>query len=367
MPSAIDCVIDASLKSNIQEFIFNKSITTHYIESNEDWVSHKYSLLILNLETHNLYSELRFRSELKFDAVGYYNKHYHRPEDIECACAALISTVKSPGVLSHDQIKSLMKIGILIYDGDYKRIESASYDLLLDKEHLKSGIKIDIQDTISIEPLDYVVVCAKESVNMPKNICGTFDLAVTMFCRGIILSNGPQVDPGYAGRLLCLLFNTSAKEFVMQQSQDFKFSTIQFQALSGISSKAYDGTFQRKRSVRDYIGKYADESISDRILSITAMQDENTKIRNEIISLNGQFSKFKLVEKLAIALTAIGIAIMLLAIFYAIDMRSEYFDVIKNNANMRSQLNIMESKFKELEQRLIDVEKNKSHPKPSKK
>jgi deoxycytidine triphosphate deaminase len=232
-----------------------------------------------------LYTEKRFSSENFFDVIAYYDKDVNRVEDIVNACEVLDHILSHPGVLASEQIVTLMKLGILIFDGTEKRVKGASYDLLIDKEHLQSGIKVVSSDTFTISPLDYIVASAKESVNLPKNICGTFDTKVSMFCKGIILSNGPQVDPGYQGRLLCLLFNTSAKEFIIEQSREFEFATIQFSALSKKTDIVYSGRYQRKERVRDYISQFADQSIGELVKNIPEIRNKLDQIETELRGL----------------------------------------------------------------------------------
>ena len=183
-----------------------------------------------------------------------------------------------------------MKVGILVYDGSTINAKGASYDLAIDKEHLRSGIEVVERDAVEIEPFDYVVVCAKESANLPRNVCGSFDLKVSMFCRGIILSNGPQVDPGYQGRLLCLLFNTSSKKYRMEANIGYQFATVQFQVLTSSTDMPYAGKYGRKKKVKDYIATYADYRITEGMLSVAKIQDHVLEISKKIGNVTEQIS-----------------------------------------------------------------------------
>ena len=100
-------------------------------------------MLLLNKEIYPLTSKNRFRGENSFDVIAYYDKQINNPGDVIKACSTLRSIYNKPGVLSFEQIKSLMKIGILIYDGSEDNIQTASYDLTLQDEFLKSGVKIE--------------------------------------------------------------------------------------------------------------------------------------------------------------------------------------------------------------------------------
>jgi len=196
MKNQIFCGIASSLEIKFDEIT---NLTIKKVDSNEDIKPKpkEFSVLILDKTTHSLYSKKQFVCEKNFDVIAYYDNDSNRPEHIIAVLECFDHLLSCPGVLSHQQISTLMKLGILIYNGDLSRVRGASYDLIIDKEHLKSGIKVISAETFKIDPLDYVVVGAVESVNIPKNICASFDTKVSMFCKGIILSNGPQVDPGY--------------------------------------------------------------------------------------------------------------------------------------------------------------------------
>jgi len=305
----IHCAVDASLQSAIAlPTIENCNFV--YLKSNETFVKPPeiYAILILDKKNYQLYTESRFRAENQFDAIAYYDTSTNSEQDIKEICEVLDEILENPGVLPYQQIKSLMVLGLLIFDGNVGRIRGGSYDLHIDERYLKSGIAIENNSTIEINPLDFIVAGAKESVNLPKNICGNFDLKVSMFCRGIILSNGPQIDPGYQGRLFCLLFNVSANGCIIEQNKGYEFATIQFHALSKSTILPYKGHYLRKKVIDDYVGKYAKDSLAVRIEKIqdalgdiatckdqcasfteakNAMQDNMTNINKDMHPLKG--------------------------------------------------------------------------------
>lgn len=307
MKNKIFCGIASSLQITLPTDIEN--LECNKIESNQNVSPDAFSMLVLDKNTHQLYSEKRFVSESNFDAIAYYDKETHRPADISETCCVFDYLLSHPGVLSHQQIATLMKLGMLIYDGNPNRVRGASYDLLIGREYLKSGIKVLSADTFKIDPLDYVVVGAVESANIPKNICASFDTQVGMFCRGIILSNGPQVDPGYQGRLLCLLFNTSAKEFEISPATDFEFATIQFNALSETTDKPYTGKYLRKGNLKDYIGSFADESIADLVKSIPDIRKRTEELSTSVEGLKKK--KFSMPQLILTAIVSLIIGLII--------------------------------------------------------
>lgn len=334
MKNKIICAIASSLKIKLET---KDNLEFVIMEPNSAIKPTSYSMLILDKSAYTLNSPLRFASEKDFDVIAYYDVSVNQPENIIEACEVLDFILMCPGILAHQQIRSLMKLGILIYDGDESRVKGASYDLFIDREYLRSGIEVVSNDTITIDPLDYIVVGATESVNLPKNICGNFDIKVSMFCKGVILSNGPQVDPGYQGRLLCLLFNTSAKVFPIEQNRGFEFSTIQFNALSKSTDFPYIGKYQRKQRIRDYIGQFADARIADIVKTIpdtikmqNKLKDEQSELQttvqshtNEITEINKNMAelqgktpqRYSLLQLLIAMLVPLAIAAVSAAFF----------------------------------------------------
>ena len=282
MNNQIFCGLAPSIKPPSKT---DENLTIKTIESNQDIIPPDFSILVLDKTSYSLYSSKTFISEKDFDVIAYFDPETNRPEQILEVCSCFDYLLSNPGVLSHQQISTLMQLGILLYNGDPGRIKGASYDLVIDREHLKSGIEVKSGDTFKIDPLDYVVVGAVESVNIPKNICASFDTKVSMFCKGIILSNGPQIDPGYQGRLMCLLFNTSAKEFEVSAAAGFEFATIQFSALSKPSKKPYGGKYYRKERLKEYIGSFADGSIADFVKAIPDMRESIEDLRSNQVEL----------------------------------------------------------------------------------
>jgi hypothetical protein len=59
----------------------------------------------------------------------------------------------------------------------------------------------------------------------------------------VILSNGPQIDPGFRGPLFCLLFNTSSSPVLLKRRQHY--ATLEFHKLVE-PTYSYGGQYQAK-------------------------------------------------------------------------------------------------------------------------
>jgi deoxycytidine triphosphate deaminase len=140
------------------------------------------------------------------------------------------------GLLTKEQLSPLMASGAILHDADLNNLRSASYDLRVGDEIWCQGqlIKLDAAaPRFSIPPYSYAIVSAREIAKLPPFIVGRFDLKVSFFFEGIILSNGPQVDPGYKGALFCMLYNGSGKPKLI--TRDKQFATMDFTTTTRIT------------------------------------------------------------------------------------------------------------------------------------
>ena len=132
-------------------------------------------------------------------------------ETVFDAFACIVRVLLSRGVLDKHAIRCLIESGTLLKHTSLANVQPASYDLMVGNAVWSKGKekKLDVREAFEIPPYSYVIIKAEEEAHLPKFIVAHYDLKVSLFVQGIILSNGPQVDPGFHGGLLCMLFNGS--------------------------------------------------------------------------------------------------------------------------------------------------------------
>ena len=201
-----------------------------------------------------------------------------RNMDIDNTCeliCALWEYRKTGGVLSKRLIQLMIDCGMLFENAELQKITGAAYDLSVGSEYYYGGqtnTLTDAESFVRIEPYEYAIITSREIANFPRDIAGRFDLSVSLFCRGIILSNGPQVDPGFKGRLFCLLFNTSND--VVELKVNSHYATIEFQKLME-PTIAYSGEYQDKDRIMEYLPKKVSRSpISELKKEIDSLKSE---------------------------------------------------------------------------------------------
>jgi len=180
------------------------------------------------------------------------------------------------GIVSEKHLTPLINAGALISKScELASIKSASYDLRVGEQVWCEGQLVHLNDakpTFTIPPYSYAIVTSKEEAWLPTFISGSFDIKVGLFLRGVILSNGPQIDPGYRGPLFCMLFNGSSDSRTI--AREDHFATLQFQTVTNKSAP--------------YKDKYQLQSKLERIMSEGGLSGQGGNIVREF---NDRFGK----------------------------------------------------------------------------
>lgn len=201
--------------------------------------------------------------------------------------------------LSEKEIDLFIRNGMLISGAEKNNIKGASYDLRLGDEYYYRGEIMKLEDKnlrLTIEPYDYALVSSKEEICLPKDVIAHFGLTVGLFCQGIILSNGQQVDPGFRGRLFCLLFNTSNQAVTIKRGAHY--ATIEFAKMYNFA-RNYNGRYQEKRDIID-------------VLPANAMQGGMSELKREIEELKYESRNMQSIYISVIAIIFAAISILLI-------------------------------------------------------
>ena len=189
------------------------------------------------------------------------------------------------GILSKRHLAPLIGAGaVLEGELDKKSLKGASYDLSIGSQVWCNGklLKLtDEQPIFTIPPYSYAVVTAREEAWLPTFIAGTFDIKVGLFLRGTILSNGPQVDPGYRGPLFCMLFNGSSDS--IRLARNSHFSTIEFSTVTH-KSPAYSDKYQLQSHLEEIMAEGGLSGQGGNIVEEFEQKHQDTKGRLDNIA-----------------------------------------------------------------------------------
>ena len=215
-------------------------------------------------------------------------------EDIVAAAVEELAAIIAGrgGVLSGESIERLITAGALLDNADLGQVEAASYDLRIADRYWCQGkyhTLTDANPVATIPPYSFAFVQASELARLPRFVVATFDIRVSLFFSGVILSNGPQVDPGYSGGLFCMLHNASGTEVGINRGDHF--ATIQFQTTAA-NSIGYKAQYQNKKGFTDFLAgsdaKKPGGQIFEHVNSIGAkLQSDFKELKNIQLTIFG--------------------------------------------------------------------------------
>jgi deoxycytidine triphosphate deaminase len=135
------------------------------------------------------------------------------------------------GVLTNDEIKHCVEKFKLIDPFDEQLLKPARYKLTLGEDYAMGGERRKLynepgKDTLTIQPFQVAIVSTRETLNMPRFLIARWNLDIHLVYEGLLWVGGPQVDPGYCGRLFCPLYNLSNKPVTLRFGQ--VIATIDF-------------------------------------------------------------------------------------------------------------------------------------------
>lgn len=150
-------------------------------------------------------------------------------------------------ILSDEEIKqAISKRDISLSDFDEKCLQPATYDLRIGPQGFttteKKIIRIDQQGLLTLKPGDFGVVTTFEIIGLSKTIVGRFGLKSKYARMGLVASVGPQIDPGFNGRLIIGLINLSPKDIVLTYREPF--CSVEFHRLAVPPINVYNGPYQ---------------------------------------------------------------------------------------------------------------------------
>jgi dCTP deaminase len=172
-------------------------------------------------------------------------------------------------------------------------LEPASYDFRVGRA-LVGGIGIvDIKTTPHIlKPGDWVELETIEEISLSTNIAGTLGIRSSITRKGIDGYCGPQIDPGYNGKLYFNLFNPSSESFKISYGD--KMCTITFFRLEKPASKPYTGHYQNLKSFPEEdiqrMMSIDSPTIADVITSVGILERTVNNLNIHIQKLNQQFN-----------------------------------------------------------------------------
>ena len=197
-------------------------------------------------------------------------------------------------LLNAQQIKAAVEakqVQIEPYIDD--QIEAASYDLRVGKEGIttteKQLVDIEQRGLLSVRAGDFAVLTTDEVIELDAQHTARIGLRSKYARKGIVATTGPQIDPGFRGRLMVGIINLSPQD--VSFSHHDSFLSIELHKLSSPTHRPYDGPFQgRLKLGPDEIEQIAESSR----MSMSGVMETLQHLAKDVSVMSASISSMKL-------------------------------------------------------------------------
>ncbi len=128
------------------------------------------------------------------------------------------------------------------------QVQSASIDLRVGEEgattKTKKRVNIREQGFLLLEPGDFGVISIFEEIKLGAQYVGRIGLRSKYARKGLIATTGPQIDPGYYGRLTLGVTNLTPQTISIPYKDDIL--TLELHKLEEPATNPYSGPYQGK-------------------------------------------------------------------------------------------------------------------------
>jgi dCTP deaminase len=152
-------------------------------------------------------------------------------------------------VISRPDLKKFVSDGRLKIDPyDDKQLEPASYDCLLG-DAIAAGVgRVDFSkdNEFILSSNSWASISSKEVFKLPNDVCASYGIRSGLARRGVISFGGPQIDPGYEGRIFLSIYNPTLEPIVLKR--DHAIISMTFHMLTSADSSGYSGDYQGQKT-----------------------------------------------------------------------------------------------------------------------
>jgi dCTP deaminase len=195
-------------------------------------------------------------------------------------------------ILTNEQILAAYKSGDIVIDPFHEeQLQGASYDLRVGEQAATTSAKrmINVKETgfFVLQPGDFGVVTVHELLKVGPQYVGRFGLRSKYARKGIIATTGPQIDPGYSGRLIIGLTNLTPRPISFPHKDDLL--TVEFHRLDQASTKPYSGPYQNKTELGaeeiEFITEREGLALSEMLTTLRSLSENVGKLTTEMKTL----------------------------------------------------------------------------------
>ena len=217
-------------------------------------------------------------------------------------------------ILSDSQIRQAIKEGGIFIDPfDNKQIQPATYDLRVGEQGATTSTKktVNLKETgyLALHPGDFGVIIVLEELKLGLNYAGRFGLRSKYSRKGLFATTGPQIDPGYHGRLIVGVTNLTPRTISIPFKDDF--ISVEFHKLEQPAESSYCGPYQDKIDLGpeeiEFITERESMSLSEVLTTLRSLSENVGKLTEDVVKLTAEFRSYKWVVPIIVG---IGIAVI---------------------------------------------------------
>jgi len=232
------------------------------------------------------------------------------------------SGARRPRTVRHRDHKRPYRCGQITIDPfSEEQIQGATYDLRVGEQGATTSTKkvVNIRETgfLSLQAGDFAVVTTLEVLRLSRQHVGRFGLRSKFARKGLIATTGPQIDPGYHGRLIIGVINLSPRPITLSHGDDFL--SVEFHHLEQPSTKPYSGPYQDKLCLGpeeiEAITESEGMALSEVLTSLQALSQNVGSLTSDVKVLTTEMKslKFWLPLVLSIGFAVLGVILALKA------------------------------------------------------
>ena len=159
-------------------------------------------------------------------------------------------------ILVDQDIKDGVESGeIGISDFSESCLQPASYDLRVGEEAYTVSknkiIYLQKEKAVEILPGDFALIMTHEKLSFPTNMVGRFGLRSIYARKGLLLTGGPQIDPGFEGKLIFGVVNFSSQSIDLPYLE--LFCTLELHKLDKHAKNPYKGPYKGQEHITDVV------------------------------------------------------------------------------------------------------------------
>lgn len=175
-----------------------------------------------------------------------------------------------------------------------ENLQPASYDLHVGRVLVGGKGIVDPQkERVILRTGDWAEIETYEDIGLSLNVAGSFGVRSSITRRGIVWFGGPQIDPGFRGKIFVSVFNPTSESFEIEPLQSF--FTIVFHHLRRKPSEGYKGKFQDRYDFPEEdvvrMMKMTGPTLADVVMSVSLLEETVKKLTEETTKMSVNIAK----------------------------------------------------------------------------